>query len=163
MNENDRELVLKYLFEISNRIDGFSFRDLGVTGFKLKLAAHFATPSMANSAFFKANVAKSIKRMSETAKAFGVIYAPNDTRKNQIISGQIFCNVHLKITMLGLSFQPMDHVFQKYTELHEIEKAMCNLVHHNNLVPMAIFRVGYSDYMYHTPRRPIEDMLMNKI
>jgi HAD superfamily hydrolase (TIGR01490 family) len=149
----------KHLYSLK---DGFSFRDLGVTGFKLKLAERFATPKMANSSFFKANVAKSIKIMSETAQAFGVIYAPHDTRENQIISGQIFCNVHLKVTQLGLSFQPMDHVFQKYRELHEIEKAMCRLVQygHLDLVPMAIFRTGYSDYTYHTPRRPVEDLLI---
>jgi HAD superfamily hydrolase (TIGR01490 family) len=149
----------KHLYSLK---DGFSFRDLGVTGFKLKLAERFATPAMANSSFFRANVAKSIKKMSETAQAFGVVYAPYDTRANQIIAGQIFCNVHLKATQLGLSFQPMDHVFQKYAELHEIERAMCNLVEYGllDLIPMAIFRIGYADYTYHTPRRPVEDMLI---
>jgi hypothetical protein len=152
----------KHLYSLK---DGFSFRDLGVTGFKLKLAERFATPTMANSSFFKANVAKSITRMSKTAQAFGVIYAPQDTRDNQIISGQIFCNVHLKTTQLGLSFQPMDHVFQKYTELCEIEKAMCDLIKYGTLglIPMAIFRIGYSDHIYHTPRRPLENILMHKI
>jgi hypothetical protein len=150
----------KYLYALK---DGFSFSDLGVTGFKLKLAERFATPAMANSAFFKANVARSIKKMSKSAKAFGVIYAPQDTRETQIVSGQIFCNVHLRTSRLGLSFQPMDHVFQKYKELHNIENAMCNLVRLENSekVPMAIFRIGYSDYEYHTPRRPVEEILIN--
>jgi hypothetical protein len=149
----------KHLYELK---DGFSFSDLGVTGFKLKLAERFATPAMANSTFFKANVARSIKKMSKSAKAFGVIYAPQDTRETQIISGRIFCNVHLRTSRLGLSFQPMDHVFQKYAELHDIENAMCNLVRlkKSEKIPMAIFRTGYSGYEYHTPRRPVEEMLI---
>lgn len=138
--------------------DGFSFQDLGVTGFRLYLAEHFATPGMANSAFFKKNVMRSFGMMARSAKAFCVIYAPEDTRETQILSGQLFCSSYLKATQLGLALQPMDHVFQKYKELESIEQEMCKAVEYNNKVPMAIFRIGYSNKSYHTPRRSIEDI-----
>lgn len=147
----------KHLWE---KRDGFSFQDLGVTGLKLKLAERFATPAMANSSFFKANVVRSIKKMAESAKAYVYIYAPEDTRENQIISGQMFCNLHLKCTMLGLSFQPMDHIFQKYDELSECENKMCDLVRIEDKTPMAVFRVGYSNTSYHTPRRDVNDLFV---
>ena|GEM_PF-4772163 len=149
----------KHLHE---RKDGFSFNDLGVTGLKLKLAENFATPEMENSNFFKKNVVKAIRKMAESAKAYVCIYAPEDTRANQIITGQMFCNAHLRTTSQGLSFQPMDHIFQKYVELTEIEKAMCDLVKISNKIPMAVFRIGYADVSYHTPRRPIEELLMEE-
>ncbi len=146
--------------ELYLKKDGFSFRDLGVKGLKLWLAENFASPRTANSFIFKKNAVKSIGKMANSAKAYGIIYTTTDSRESQILSGQIFCLTYLMSTKLGLAFQPMDHVFQKYKELTEIEREMCDLVKYDNKIPMIIFRIGYSTNSHHTPRRPISDLLI---
>lgn len=142
--------------------DGFSFADLGVSGFKLFLLERIATESFVRSSFFKKNIVRGVTAMAHSAQAYGAIYSPLDDRIDQVVAGQILTRVYLTVCKEGLALQPMDHVLQKYKELQAVESQMLKLLEYNGMVPQCFFRVGVSAHRkpQHTPRRQFSEMLI---
>ncbi len=107
-----------------------------------------------------------------SAPVFGIITSQDDDRKSQILAGQAYERVHLLATRLHLSMQPMNQLLQQ----RYFKSALCDLVFADRLraipisthqtasvlpTPQIAFRMGYGEpEAEHTPRRPLDDVLM---
>jgi hypothetical protein len=123
MYENDKKLVLKYLFDISNRLDSSDY-------------------------------AKSVdKSLVHKIKPQNVLI--HDIHSVDIGADRFEEKFSLYYSVACPNFD-CDFIFDH-------PNAMCSLVKLENSekIPMAIFRTGYSGYEYHTPRRPVEELLIN--
>jgi nitroreductase len=87
--------------------------------------------------------------------AIGVISGTENTRAEQVRTGQALERVYLKATELGLAMQPVSQLMQ----LAEMRDAVAALLPQGR-VPLQPLRLGHakSDDK-HTPRRPLEDVL----
>ncbi|MFN3706215.1 MAG: Acg family FMN-binding oxidoreductase [Thermoflexales bacterium] len=92
-----------------------------------------------------------------SAPVFGVITAAPNTPTMQVIAGQAYERVHLKATALGLSMQPMNQALQ----VPAVKARLTGALPLGPTAPQVLFRLGYAQpEAEHTPRRPLEAVLM---
>jgi len=92
-----------------------------------------------------------------SAPVFGVISTRLNTPTHHVIAGQVYERLHLKATALGLSMQPMNQVLQ----VAELKSRLSGALPIGPTAPQMIFRLGYAEpEVAHTPRRPLEEVLM---
>lgn len=90
------------------------------------------------------------------APLIGLILTREDDRVQQVRAGQVFERVHLMATYLGLSVQPINHALGLLNNRQALVAAL-NL----DATPQMVFRLGFADpEPEHTPRRPLESMLL---
>lgn len=103
------------------------------------------------------SVAKHDAAALMSAPVIGVIAARDDDRVTQVKVGQTFERIYLEATLNGISIQPMSQP----VEIPELRAELANLLPMEGMLPHQPFRIGYAEpERSHTPRRPLEEMLL---
>jgi hypothetical protein len=107
------------------------------------------------------NLGKSVSRKDSevllSAPVLAVISSHRDDRLAQVLAGQVFERVFLRATALGIRLQPMNQILQ----VPEIKAQVAALIPTPGLRPQMAFRLGYARAeQEHTPRRPLEEVLL---
>ena len=103
-------------------------------------------------------VAQQDHAIVESAALLGLISAEGDSHLAHVRTGQLFERLWLTATAMGVSVHPMSQTMRR----PELRTAVTELLPYPGWIPQHLFRVGYSarEDEYHTPRRPVEDMLL---
>jgi nitroreductase len=103
-------------------------------------------------------VARQDHEMVESAALLGLITAESDSHLAHVRAGQLFERLWLTAGALGLSVHPMSQTMRR----PELRTAVGELLPAPGWIPQHLFRVGFSsrDDELHTPRRPVEDVLL---
>jgi nitroreductase len=94
----------------------------------------------------------------ESAALIGLVTAAGDSHFAHVRTGQLFERLWLTATAMGVSIHPMSQTMRR----PELRSAVAELLPSPGWVPQHLFRVGYSTSAeeHHTPRRPLEDVLL---
>lgn len=92
-----------------------------------------------------------------SARAFGWIASPDNTRPTQVATGRAFVRLQLAATALGVSLQPHSQLLQEYPEMDSLRAA----IHRQTAVPdgatlQMFFRLGYAGDPGPSPRRALD-------
>ncbi len=95
-----------------------------------------------------------------SARAFGWIASPNNTRQAQIAVGRAFVRLQLAATALGVALQPHSQTLQEYPEMADLRAAM----HRETGTPdgatlQMFFRLGYAGDPGPSPRRALSSFV----
>jgi len=102
-------------------------------------------------------VAKKDSELLMSAPALALLASEKDDRPSQIRAGQIFERVCLRAQGLGIRVQPMSQIL----EVPELKQELAGLIPVQELIPQHAFRLGYAEpEPEHTPRRPLEELLV---
>jgi len=162
--------------EIAARRDGFSYENMGVTGISRLFAERFAGRDKAFSDSFKKRTLSATHESTHTARAFGIMFSPGNSRIDQVEVGRRFARVHLMATKLGLSMNPSTQMLQEYDELAGVRETLSKIIKSikpNSELPTAeilsgvttaqmAFRLGRAKPTPHSPRRELVDFLKSQ-
>ncbi|HEY7636309.1 MAG TPA: hypothetical protein VH763_12220 [Gemmatimonadales bacterium] len=103
-------------------------------------------------------VARQDHEMIESAALLGLICAAGDGHLAHVRTGQLFERLWLTATGIGVSIHPMSQTMRR----RELRAAVGELLPSAGWTPQHLFRVGFSSRQdaHHTPRRPLEDVLL---
>jgi nitroreductase len=103
-------------------------------------------------------VAQQDHAIVESAPLLGLISATGDNHLAHVRTGQLFERLWLTATAMGVSVHPMSQTMRR----PELRAAVAELLPSLGWIPQHLFRVGYSsrEVEDHTPRRPVEDVLL---
>lgn len=103
-------------------------------------------------------VAQQDHAIVESAALLGLISTEGDNHLAHVRTGQLFERLWLTATAMGVSVHPMSQTMRR----PELRVAVTELLPYPGWIPQHLFRVGYSarEDEYHTPRRPVEDVLL---
>jgi nitroreductase len=104
------------------------------------------------------SVARQDHAIVESAAVLGLICATGDSHLAHVRTGQLFERLWLTATGMGVTIHPMSQTMRR----HELRSAVSELLPSAGWMPQHLFRVGFSVRQddYHTPRRPVEDVLL---
>jgi hypothetical protein len=87
----------------------------------------------------------------------GLISSERDDRQSQLQVGQVYQRLSLLAASNGIWCQPMSQIVQ----IPELKAEVASLIPESGLVPQRPFRIGYAPAeKQHTPRRPVEEVLL---
>lgn len=90
-----------------------------------------------------------------SAPLFGLITADEDDPGSRIRTGQLFERIYLTAERYGLALQPISPIVEDQTARARLSELV------PGGLPMQPFRMGYAEQeKEHTPRRPLEDVLI---
>jgi nitroreductase len=94
----------------------------------------------------------------ESTALLGLVTAGGDSHLAHVRTGQLFERVWLTATAMGVSLNPMSQTMRR----RELRAAVAELLPTPGWIPQHLFRVGFSarEEEHHTPRRPLEDVLV---
>ncbi|QDO95943.1 twin-arginine translocation pathway signal protein [Ferrovibrio terrae] len=94
--------------------------------------------------------------------AFGWLTTVANDRVSQIEAGRAYVRLNLKATELGVVMHPVSQVLQEYPEMAALQRDFAAMigVAAGQTVQM-LFRLGYSDPVPPSPRRPLDALLMS--
>jgi len=93
-----------------------------------------------------------------SAPVLGILGAPGDDRETHLKVGRAFERVFLTATALGLAVQPVSQIVEVPDLRVELAKSVPLRA---GCLPQQPFRLGYGEpEKEHTPRRPLEEVLM---
>ena len=103
-------------------------------------------------------VAEQDHAIIESAPLLGLLCAEGDGHLVHVRTGQLFERLWLTATAMGVAIHPMSQTMRR----PKLRKAVAELLPTAGWTPQHLFRVGYSsrDEDQHTPRRPVEDVLL---
>jgi nitroreductase len=103
-------------------------------------------------------VAEQDHAILESAALLGLITTAGDSHLAHVRAGQLFERLWLTATALGVSIHPMSQTMRR----PELRATVAELLPSPGWTPQHLFRVGYSSRKeeHHTPRRPLEDVLV---
>ena len=103
-------------------------------------------------------VAEQDHAILESAALLGLISAAGDNHLAHVRTGQLFERLWLTATAMGVSVHPMSQTMRR----PELRAMVTELLPYPGWIPQHLFRVGYSarEEEHHTPRRPVEDVLL---
>ncbi|MBS4045413.1 MAG: twin-arginine translocation pathway signal protein [Alphaproteobacteria bacterium] len=94
--------------------------------------------------------------------AFGWLITAANDRISQIEAGRAYVRLNLKATELGVAMHPVSQVLQEYPEMAGLQREFLGMV---GAVPgqtvQMLFRLGYSETVQPSPRRPLDALLMS--
>lgn len=105
-----------------------------------------------------ASVARQDHEIVEGAALLGLVCADGDSPPAHVRTGQLFERIWLTATESGLSIHPMSQTMRHWA----LRAAVAELLPVAGWIPQHLFRAGYSSRPgdYHTPRRPLERVLV---
>jgi nitroreductase len=124
-------------------------------------------PAMARlerAAVSRINLAEPVARQDhaivESAALLGLLSATGDSHLVHVRAGQLFERLWLTATAMGVSIHPMSQTMRR----PELRAAVGELLPSLGWTPQHLFRVGFSSRVeeHHTPRRPVEDVLLGE-
>jgi hypothetical protein len=97
-------------------------------------------------------------KIVESAALIGLICATGDSHLAHVRTGQLFERLWLTATGLGVGIHPMSQTMRRA----ELRAAVAELLPSSRWIPQHLFRVGFPFHHdeHHTPRRPVEDVLL---
>ena len=126
----------------------------------------FGTPPvlarLERAAVAQVNLAEPVARQDhaivESAALLGLLSATGDSHLLHVRAGQLFERLWLTATAMGVTIHPMSQTMRH----PELRAAVGELLPSAGWTPQHLFRVGFStrDEEHHTPRRPVEDVLV---
>lgn len=93
--------------------------------------------------------------MAMSARGFGWLTNENESRIDQINAGRAYVRLNLKATELGLAIHPWSQSLQEYEEMADLYAEVHDLIAKDKRIQM-LFRIGYADPIYPTPRRGLD-------
>lgn len=150
--------------EIYSKRDGISLRGSGFSGVKLWLVRNFFFSldkeefhSVASQDAFLGPYHETLK----TTKAYLLWRTAANTPVDWVRTGRDYARVQLALTSLGLVLHPVSQILQEYPELEELRARFGEQVkvQAGEKVQM-LARIGRSDYSFHAPRRPVDEMIV---
>lgn len=113
---------------------------------------------------------KKDSEMLLSAPALVALASGADDRNSHVMAGQIFERVALTATSLGMAIHPLSQILEvpeikaelrALLEVPDVKAAVAKLSPEEHVFPQQTFRIGYAEAeKEHTPRRPLEDVLM---
>jgi len=103
-------------------------------------------------------LAKKDSELLMSAPVLAVIGSQADDRTAQVQAGQVFERVSLMATALDIHVHPMSQIL----EIPEFKSQVAELIPEPDVVPQHTFRLGYAEPEDHSPRRPLEDVLISE-
>lgn len=92
-----------------------------------------------------------------SSPVLAVISSTVNDRESQVKVGQVFERVFLTATTLGVSIHPMSQIL----EIPQLKEQVEELIPMSNVNAQQTFRMGYGEpEKDHTPRRPLEEVLI---
>ena len=103
-------------------------------------------------------IARQDHAIVESAALLGLVTATGDSHLLHVRSGQLFERLWLTATAMGVTVHPMSQTMRR----PELRAAVGELLPSPGWTPQHLFRVGFSSHEeeHHTPRRPVEDVLV---
>lgn len=103
-------------------------------------------------------IAQQDHEIVDSAALLGLVCAEGDSHLVHVRTGQLFERLWLTATGMGVSIHPMSQTMRR----QELRTAVGELLPWSGWVPQHLFRVGFTSRpeQYHTPRRPVEDVLV---
>ena len=99
---------------------------------------------------------KKDRELLDSAALLGLVAAPERSRVAALEAGRVFQRLFLAATAEGLALQPMNQILQ----VDEVREAFVDLLPDEWGTPLITFRMGYAEAEDHTPRKPLEDVLL---
>ena len=121
-----------------------------------------AVASLDRAVVARVNLAEPVARQHhevvESAPLLGLISATGDGPLDHVRTGQLFERLWLTATVMGVSVNPMSQTMRH----PRLRAAVAELLPARGWTPQHLFRVGYPvrDEDQHTPRRPVDDVLL---
>ncbi len=93
--------------------------------------------------------------------AFGWLISRDNTRTNQVRSGQAYLRLNLQATALGVAMHPVSQLLQEYPEMRELQNDFLAIVAKQPAEHVQmLFRLGYAPTVPPSPRRELSDLIM---
>lgn len=151
--------------EIYTRRDGISLRGVGLTGVKLWIAGTFFLSPGEESWHSEENKKYGIKSFAgavDSTTLFALLITEQNTMKDWLLTGMDYLHLQLYTTALGLRIQPVSQVLQEYDEMSEVRGKFEQFMKLKGSEKIQmLLRVGRGDSSFHSPRRPLEKLLVN--
>ncbi len=105
---------------------------------------------------------KRYRDMAEATPAFAWMTTSNNTRSTQLAVGRAYARLNLKATALGVAMHPMSQVLQEYAEMQALQQGFLAMlgIPKGHTVQM-LMRLGYAKQPDPSPRRNLQDLLLN--
>jgi len=134
----------------SDKKDGLPGYAFGYTDFESYFGSFiFGTFDMSGS---RARIETAYMRASP---AVGVLSSDKDDRLTWILAGMLFEKLFLAATEMGVCFD----LFSQPMGIPKLREEMSEILKAN--YPQILIRMGYADPAKHTPRRPVEEVLVS--
>ncbi len=105
-------------------------------------------------------VAAADKEEFLSSSHLGVICSKENTRLSQAKAGQVFERLSLIATSLEIGVQPVSQIMEVPEIKEELKDLLIVQFPERDEFPLHLFRLGYAKPEEHTPRRPVEEVLM---
>lgn len=102
------------------------------------------------------SIAKKDHELLQSAPLLGLVAVTDVDRESRVRAGQVFERLFLAVTHAGAALQPMNQILQVAEVRDEFE---C-LLPRDWGTPQITFRLGYAPAEAHTPRLPLEEVLV---
>lgn len=120
-----------------------------------------ATMADATSSAFESGISR-YRDMTQSAMGFAWLATPGNDRPAQIAAGRAYARLNLAATSQGLAMQPLSQALQEYREMAPLFAQLRETVKvaPSETVQMLV-RVGYAGAVLPSPRRRLDDLLVN--
>lgn len=149
--------------ELARRRDGFGLAQGGTEGFSKWMAETFfisrkdaVDPS---GSFAKKSIELAWEQAS-SAPAFALITTPGNERSDQLDAGRSFVRAQLAATSLGIRTQPHFQLLQEYPAMMSLQRDFVSAFGIAGRTVQMLFRLGHAAATRHSPRRPLEALLL---
>ncbi|MBU2510630.1 nitroreductase family protein [bacterium] len=145
--------------------DGFTLANNGLTGFTRFLVESFflgtKEKAYATDSSFATEGVKMTYKQAKSAAAYGWIISENNSRLDQVKSGELYARVNLLTAQLGIGQHPMSQVLEEYEDMRNLQKEFLTLldIPSGSTVQM-LFRLGYASPVPHTKRRFVQNIII---
>ncbi|MCB1156638.1 MAG: hypothetical protein H7A25_06095 [Leptospiraceae bacterium] len=151
--------------EIFSKKDGISLRGSGISGLKLFFAETFFFKPGKESWYSKSNIEAGLsafKTQLESSPAFIYLKTKNNQMLDWVLSGRDYARLNLATYAMGFAMSPMSQILQEYREMEKLFSEFNTLmeVKEKEKIQM-IVRVGKSDYRFYSPRRNLNEFLLD--
>jgi nitroreductase len=148
--------MLRFSAEEMERLrDGFDLTSYGIRGAGLLLTRLFQDRNDVFTDAFRERHLELARRAAFSARAYGLISTPGETRGDDVDAGRAFARVHLAATALGLALQPVGAVLR----FEETRDRLTRLAGAGDGEPQLLFRLGRAPDAPRTPRRPVKQII----
>jgi len=144
--------------EILEHRDGITI-DAGGNPYLMRvLAKIFISDKTIHGPSFGEFFIKSTRMQVESASAFAVISGESKSPEMCLRAGRLYQRIHLWATSRGIALHPLNYPLENRPDMRGDVAALLGSNDREALIP---FRLGYGPEVPHSPRRAIEDILIN--
>ncbi len=149
--------------EVEHHRDGFGLAAGGMSWPIRWLAETFVLSrerTVADPTRFARESVQLAARQAASARAFGWMTSPGNSRRDQVLTGRAYERLHLTATSLGLAMHPFSQPLQEYTEADAVRTDFYEATapSSGHTVQM-FFRLGRARPTVPTPRRAVDALV----